>query len=111
MPAAKARQPESAEEAGQGGKVGAAGAKGVEGENLPPVLHKACEAPSLRAPNGVLSMELQPEELLLEAVEAPPLSRLIFRYLHKLNTQLHFHSRTLAPTQFLSHISTQSLYE
>ena len=52
-------------------KVGAAGAEEVEEENLPPVLHKAWEAPRLRALNEVLGVELQPEELLLEAVEAP----------------------------------------
>ena len=40
-------------------------------ENLPPVHHKAWEAERLRALNEVLSVELQPEELLLEAVEAP----------------------------------------
>ena len=38
-------------------------------ENLPPVLHKAWEASRLRALNDVLG-ELQPGELLLEAVEA-----------------------------------------
>ena len=48
------------------GKVEGAGA--VE-ENLPPVHHKAWEAEMLRALNGMLSVELQPEELLLEAVE------------------------------------------
>ena len=35
------------------------------------MLHKAWEAPRLRALNEVLGVELQPEELLLEAVEAP----------------------------------------
>ena len=38
---------------------------------MPHVLHKAWEAPRLRALNEVLGVELQPEELLLEAVEAP----------------------------------------
>ena len=70
-PATEAMQPESAEEAGQDGKVEAAGAEEVEEENLPPVQHRAWEAPRLRALNEVLSVELQPEELLLEAVEAP----------------------------------------
>ena len=68
MPAAEAMQPVAAGEAGQGGKVEAAGA---EEEDLPPVHHKAWEAERLRALNGVLGAELQPEELLLEAVEAP----------------------------------------
>ena len=40
----------------------------MEEENL---LHKAWEAPRLRALNEMLDVELQPEELLLEAVEAP----------------------------------------
>ena len=44
----------------------AAGAEKVEVENLPPVHHKAWEAERLRALNEVLSVELQPEELLLE---------------------------------------------
>ena len=44
---------------------------GAEEVNLPPVQHKAWEAERLRALNEVLSVELQPEELLLEAVEAP----------------------------------------
>ena len=35
-------------------------------EDLPPVLHKAYEAPRLRALNEVLGVELQPEELLLQ---------------------------------------------
>jgi hypothetical protein len=58
-------------EAGLDGKVEAAGAEEVEEEDLPPVQHKAWEAKRLRALNEVLSVELQPEELLLEAVEAP----------------------------------------
>ena len=68
MPAAGAMQPGAAGEAGQGGKMKAAGA---EEENLSLVHHKAWEAERLRALNGVLGAELQPEELLLEAVEAP----------------------------------------
>ena len=68
MPAAGAMQPGAAGVTGQGGKVKAAGA---EEENLPPVHHKAWEAERLRALNEVLGAELQPEELLLEAVEAP----------------------------------------
>jgi len=51
-------------------KVEAAGAEEVEEENLPSVLHKAWGAQRLRAQNEV-GVELQPEELLLEAVEAP----------------------------------------
>ena len=35
------------------------------------IRHGSWEAERLRALNGVLSAELQPEELLLEAVEAP----------------------------------------
>ena len=66
--AAEAVQPVAAEEAGQGGEVEEAGS---EEEDLPPVHHKAWEAERLRALNGVLSAELQPEDLLLEAVEAP----------------------------------------
>ena len=46
--------------------VGAAGAEEVGGENL-----IGREADRLRALNRVLGEELQPEELLLEAVEAP----------------------------------------
>ena len=71
MPATEAVQPVAAEEAGLDGKVEAAGAEEVGVENLPPVHHKAWEAERLRALNEVLSVELQPEELLLEAVEAP----------------------------------------
>ena len=33
--------------------------------------HKAWEVEGLRAVNGMLGAELQPEELLLEAVDAP----------------------------------------
>ena len=61
VPAAEAMQPVATEEVGQGGKVEGAGA---EAENLPPVHHKAWEAERLRALNGLLSAELQPEELL-----------------------------------------------
>ena len=68
VPATEAMQPVAAEEAGQ---VEGARAEEVEVENLPPVHHKAWEAERLRALNEVLSVELQPEELLLEAVEAP----------------------------------------
>ena len=76
VPATEAVQPEWAEGLGQGGnsKVEPAGAEEVEGENLPPVqhnLHKAWEASRLRALNEVLSAELQPKGLLLEAVGAP----------------------------------------
>ena len=42
-----------------------------EEEDLPPVLHKAWEASRVRALNEVLGIELQPEELLVVAVEAP----------------------------------------
>ena len=66
--AAEAMQPVATEETGQGGKVEGVGA---EAEDLPPVYHNAWEAERLRALNGVLSAELQPEGLLLEAVEAP----------------------------------------
>ena len=45
----------------------------MEEEDLPPVQHKAWEASSLRlrALNEVVSVELQPKWLLLEAVAAP----------------------------------------
>ena len=66
--AVEAMQPVAAEEAEKGGKVEGAGS---EEEDLPPVHHKAWEVGRLRALNGVLSAELQPEELLLEAVKAP----------------------------------------
>ena len=52
-------QPEPAEGAGQDGKVEATGAKEVGEEGLPPVqavLHKAWEAPDLRALNVVLGV-------------------------------------------------------
>ena len=43
----------------------------AEADELPPVHHKTWEAERLRALNGVLEAELQPEELLLEAVDEP----------------------------------------
>ena len=69
--AAKAVQPEPTVGSGLDEKVEAVGAEDVEEEHLPPVLHKAWEASRLRALNEVLGVELQPEELLLGAVEAP----------------------------------------
>ena len=66
--AAEARQPVAAGEAEQDGEGERAGA---EAEKLPPVHHKAWGAERLRALNGVLGAKLQPEGLLLEAVEAP----------------------------------------
>ena len=68
MPAAEAMQPGGVGEARQGSEVEAPGTKE---EDPPPVHHKAWEAERLRALNGALGEELQPEELLLEAVEAP----------------------------------------
>ena len=69
VPTAEAMQPEPVATK-EAGKVEGAG---TEEENLPPVHNKAWEAERLRALNGVLSAEPQPEELLLrlEAVEAP----------------------------------------
>ena len=49
---------------------GGGGWGGVKEMGLPPVQHKAWEAPRLRALNGVPGVEPQPRELLLGAVWA-----------------------------------------
>ena len=65
-------QPGAAVEAGLGGKVRQLGQRRWRRRIcLLCTIIKAWEAERLRALNGVLSVELQPEGLLLEAVEAP----------------------------------------
>ena len=60
MPVYEATQPGAAEETGQGGDLGGTRAEAVEEENLPPMQHKAWGTERLRAPNEVMSVELQP---------------------------------------------------
>ena len=71
MPTVEALQPVEGVEAGQEKKTERTRAAEEEQANLPPMQHKAWEAPKVRAMNEVLGVELHPEELLLKAVEAP----------------------------------------